>query len=338
MMGCRSKNDEEGADSDLKEGILESCDSPCETGKEANEECDEEDRHDERGDYVPETEESTGADRFKWQSRKCLRDQLKSHQFSVWGALSAIPRDEESVFSLKGNKPDGWCAWDSLFAGEIDKIEQADDEGIDHLAHLLGELPTVPSTQDSVEGGENQELPPENPINLSMLSQEAQNLAGSMLKEVRDNRSTTMKLDAYCPQWKENIAYAFHQKKEGDVLKALEKVKRSKDAMEAERQKILEAWERQQVVLAVFEKALASSLHRLKSKQAPSPENGAESNAGFMTGMSRDREENGDKHDMSSVILSQSENEEELLSTAYKRLSDDVSEEGLQDTALLLSL
>ena len=79
------------------------------------------------------------------------------------------------------------------------------------------------------------------------------------------------------------------QKDPNEIQEALENVRLSRIRMQAQRKRILDAWECKNVALEVFETALKTSAARLNSNLSPSQQNG---DAGFMTQVYQDEDDN----------------------------------------------
>eukprot|EP00536_Pseudo-nitzschia_multiseries_P016185 jgi/Psemu1/312877/fgenesh1_kg.1042_\ len=75
-------------------------------------------------------------------------------------------------------------------------------------------------------------------------------------------------LERSCPNWKENIYFALSQKDPVDITQALESVRESKMHIQAQKKRILDAWESKNAALELFETALKRSADRLKSNGA----------------------------------------------------------------------
>jgi hypothetical protein len=121
---------------------------------------------------------------------------------------------------------------------------------------------------------------------LPMLSQGGKEAASQIYALIDGDFEKVSALNQVCPNWRENVSYAFIQKDEGDIQKALENLRESRSKMMDTKRKILEAWGRQKVALDVLETALESSLGRLKPQVATSASTtqvGALADGGFLT-------------------------------------------------------
>ena len=196
---------------------------------------------------------------------------------SAWGALTTIDEEEEQepIISfgmtqllngeVKEPKKPFATSWDELFAAE----EEPDTEQMDALLNVF-DSHGIPSTQvlatqpndDDSEEEEREDAP----IRLSMLSQTRQSKATELQEDVVQDESLHNAVKTACPEWKENILFALHQDHKGSVHEALDNVRRAKQRMLETKRKILEAWERQNLALGVFENALNTSLVRLDEK------------------------------------------------------------------------
>ena len=195
---------------------------------------------------------------------------------SAWGALTTIDEEEEQepIISfgmtqllngeVKEPKKPFATSWDELFAAE----EEPDTEQMDALLNVF-DSHGIPSTQvlaTQPNDDDSEEERDEAPIRLSMLSQTRQSKATELQEDVVQDESLHTAVKTACPEWKENILFALHQENKGSVHEALDNVRRAKQRMLETKRKILEAWERQNLALGVFENALNTSLVRLDEK------------------------------------------------------------------------
>jgi hypothetical protein len=348
-MGCRSKKAEEkesdsvanlGVCAPEDSGAINDSNSVCKETYGCDETSDEE----EILEYVPEPEHDDQICRIEWRkgSKSGLQGGSIAQSSSLWGALRTIPEEEEdddcsvpAILLSQAKTSSFKCHWDRLFSD----AEEVDEEGIDHLFGLF-ESSTVPSTQINSEK-ENiaEESTPESVISLSMLSQGGQTMANEIQSKIYEDKKSLSALQLACPNWKENVSFAFFQKDKNNVLDALENVRKSRERMLETKRKILEAWERQHMALDVFEGALGASLDRLKSRDDDSGAMQAEAEGGFLTALSQDNDgESGDNDGMIHEPGSSDLIDTCLSPTKCRAEIDAVMEPSLKEAGLLLLL
>ena len=267
--------------------VEEECDGLAPTSLMGDENLQGSDCEEEIGEYVQQPDYVENHDCIKWKQgvRKDTSNQSKDDILpaSIWGDLSLM---------TKGSPPNTETIWDAMFAERGLSTQKSEDgeEGLDLLLGLFEESP-----DDSGIQGKNQNLlsPPadDGGISMSMLSQDAQKVASKFCEEIASDTTKISQLGLACPNWKENIAFALFQKDNGGLTEALENVKKSRNRMLERKRKLLEAWERQDMALQVFESALSTSLDRSiqsgENNGAPSqsPSSGQEEviDCGFLT-------------------------------------------------------
>jgi hypothetical protein len=295
MIGCRSKKAEtileanQGNEADLcmgnsrpdDAGVLEV--DTGSTNADASDMHEEEESIDDHvSEFIAEPEPADQIQRIGWQhGNRCnkFNDQVLQGT-SAWGALTVIAEEEDDVHVLSGpadtmcpsagNKKSFECSWDRLFT-EGDTVgddEDDDDNGMDHLLGLfegtiIPSMTQIPSTSqaDTIDAPQQQSR-----VDTFMLTQGGQSLASNIEKTITSNNEKLSALEMACPNWRENVSYALFQKDEDQVREALDGVRKSKERMEETKKKILEAWQRQQYALEVFETALNASFDRLATR------------------------------------------------------------------------
>jgi hypothetical protein len=207
---------------------------------------------------------------------------------SVWGALAKIQEeqedDEDGIFALSQPIATSKCPWDRLFSESTNSREEVDEGGIEQLLDLLDGASAIGR---QIEPSNKENASPHNEAaDLSMLSQGGKEAANQVYASINGDLEKVSALNQVCPNWRENVSYAFVQKDEGDIQKALENLRESRSKMMEIKRKILEAWGRQKVALDVLETALESSLGHLKPQVATSASTtqvGAQADGGFLT-------------------------------------------------------
>ena len=260
---------------------------------------------DEIEQYIVGPEPVDCVHRVEWRnnSRYCPPSSQILLGPSAWGALTSIAEEgeyDESSASAHEKRSSGIlksfkCPFDRLFTD--DRQNNGPDGpndvqcGMNELVQLLDDLGGAPSTQ--VPDGVETDSDTASVVSISMLSQGGQDLAREVEAEICSRVDKVSALQTACPNWKENIAFALHQRDEYDVHEALESVRMKRKKMAEIKEKILEAWERQNLALDVFETALSKSLTKLSNAKTERPEESAKSkpqneivDGGFLTGLS----------------------------------------------------
>lgn len=234
--------------------------------------CSNKDESDE--EYLCDDEEQAPvvSHRISWKDGQPSHNSSQTESTgTMWGTLMAAAAAnnlQETNFN---------STWNRVFEeGDTGSVG-----GIDNLLELLGNSsPDSPSSKlsnSSTSGGDS----PRgfgSPINLSMLTQRGQNLAVNIQDDIKSDKSKLSALNAVCPNWKENIAYALHQRNNNELKEALVNVQQSKDRLLKMKESFLIAWQKQQTVLDVFELSLNQSLNRLENNPLPSADSTATSN------------------------------------------------------------
>jgi hypothetical protein len=220
--------------------------------------------------YIVAPEPVDCVHRVQWRSgaRTSATTREASCGLSAWGALVAVADNHHSSTSDKKKRlstPSTMsfeCPFDRLFGDARDANHEDMEEGMDQLLELFQDA-QIPSTQapssSQLDDGESLSQPE----SVGLLTPRRQSVAIEMQEEICCDKVKLSALQRSCPNWKENIAFALDQDDADVVNEALLNVKRSRERMKATKQKILEAWERQQMALDVFETALTKSLDRI---------------------------------------------------------------------------
>ncbi|CAJ1965885.1 unnamed protein product [Cylindrotheca closterium] len=165
--------------------------------------------------------------------------------------------DANSVLSLtQEERPMGRiepCPWDSLFS------DCAMGNEIDHFVKLTG-FKSLCGTQESsarsVCGVGNSVA--------SCFDDSTQGGARIFITKISSDVTNVDALKKVCPNWKENVSFAFGQSKE-DIQNALENLQESRTRLYRTKQMILDAWDRNRTTMDIFKDALEKSLNRFKS-------------------------------------------------------------------------
>ncbi|KAL3943186.1 MAG: hypothetical protein SGBAC_002747 [Bacillariaceae sp.] len=241
-------------------------------------ECDKIEDHDSKamileltpaGEHEPKETRSDfeEAHRIIWQnSLKLANDMVATSALEGLVVHSEEVEDANSVLSLTQEQhPMGRiepCPWDSLFSGSVLGDEIND---IDHLVKLIdGE--SLCSTQEpsanSICGVDN------SVASCFDLTQRGKEAAEALITKISSDFRKVDALKQVCPNWKENVSFAFGQTK-GDIQDALKNLQDSRTRLDHTKQMILDAWNRKRTTMDVFmdalEKSLDSSVEQLPS-------------------------------------------------------------------------
>jgi hypothetical protein len=208
--------------------------------------------------------------RVQWRngSRTSATTREASCGLSAWGGLVAVAENHHPSTSDEKKSESSpctmsfECSFDRLFGDARDANHEDNDAGMDQLLELFQDA-QIPSTQvpsfSPLDDGE----PLSQPGSVGLLTPGRQSVAIEIQEGICCDKVKLSALQKSCPNWRENIVFALDQHDADVVNEALLNVKRSRERMEATKRKILEAWERQQVALDVFETALTKSLDRI---------------------------------------------------------------------------
>jgi hypothetical protein len=198
-------------------------------------------------DNEKEEEDAIVVHRVEWKDGM---EHTTSQGVSLWSSL------------LMGQGHYG-AAWDRLFD------EPSQQENVD-MNELLGMLDGLDQSQRSDkseapvenDGDENATSSLESPTLLSMLSQGGRVLAEDLIQSVADDSDRLQAIQAACPDWRENVIFALHQKDFENVGEAMARVQEQRSKLQRAKEMILKAAEQHDAALQVFEQALAQSFHR----------------------------------------------------------------------------
>lgn len=180
--------------------------------------------------------------------------------FSIWRAAT-IPTTQTESFRLSelsqrcGHKRAlPRCDWDFLF--QDNQIAGTDGNGIEQLVGLFDDSITSHNETDTSNMAVDS-----SPVHLSDLSQRGKNKALELISWMEEDCSKMEALQMTCPSWRENLAFCMKQEKE-HIRAALKRIQDRRKLMMEYKRRVIEAWERQEMVLALFEQGLHSSLGR----------------------------------------------------------------------------
>jgi hypothetical protein len=157
-----------------------------------------------------------------------------------------------------------YCAFNRLFEDLQDEVSR---DGMDHLLGLFGSSSPSETSNLVITTPESSKHSP--PLGMSVLTQRGKSLAEEIHAEVASNASHLEDIKEVCPQWKENIVYAMHQKDPDDIRAALGNIQQSRARLETIKDSFMKAWHQQQKVLSLYEHAMNKSLGRIQARSSP---------------------------------------------------------------------
>jgi hypothetical protein len=151
-------------------------------------------------------------------------------------------------------------SWDGLFAN-LDA-----DDGIDDLVDMFdGNMTATPEKTTSKPTVERADK--------LLLSQPSRNIVEEVEGAVECHADKLLAVESLCDSWRENIAYPF-TKEQSEVYDALHNVKQSKASLQKTVSKIVEAFQRREALLELYELSLEKALDRLQTKSNAAKDNG----------------------------------------------------------------
>ena len=203
---------------------------------------------------VDEEDCSVPARKVVWRNGSLCNAAEKKPAGSLWGTLvtAALQREDEIDYG---------CGFNRIFGVESSECE--DDPGIDHLLGLFEDAPSAQSSPARSRLGTSPPSKIASPIDLSMLTQRGKSLAEEIQDQVMSNSDKVSNLEAACPDWQENVAYALHQRDPDEIEEAMDKVQKSKARLARMKESYLKVMEEHETVLDVFELSLKQSRDRL---------------------------------------------------------------------------
>ncbi|KAI2506789.1 hypothetical protein MHU86_7684 [Fragilaria crotonensis] len=192
--------------------------------------------------------------RITWRDGKTLADD--KDQQPIW-SLVASGKFESGIHGESG--------WDQIFANRM--LPDADD-GFDELLGLFGADPTCDARKAEYSNSEAaDDRWPSESVNLSQLSQSAQEIAATLECKVTADLKRLSRIEKACPNWKENVRFALHQRTEDDISIALDNIRASRARLDKMKEEFVSALQRQQTVLQLFEMTLSASLKRANGEE-----------------------------------------------------------------------
>ena len=222
-------------------------------------------------EYVPERDCSNRIHRLEWDNGASNDENegMGATPGSIFDTILVMTQDQRCETNNKKRMEDNSRSiplWDDLFESSHNRDLETvanDDAGLDDLLGLFRDEETYAAkdiSRNVVSSAEG-----ESRANPSLLSQGAQAVAEEVLSTYSSQEKKSIEmLELSCPNWKENVYFALMQKSSEDILDALKNVRESRVRMQAQRKRILDAWESKNAALQLFETALKRSAARLK--------------------------------------------------------------------------
>lgn len=232
---------------------------------------DAEDINDAPTEYVPESSTvENEVTRVIWKPESHKQREGRKEP-TIWDSFPMLTQDvldrpvaaSESVYNSVTNSnlnDNGRSAssWDELFRSK----EEIRDEGLDDLLDLFKDNQEA-SDQGAINRQEVRSDIHDDSTSLAMLSPGAKRIASEIIANISAKDVNVKEIEQSCPNWKENVTFALRQKDPDGIQDALHSVKESRERMQTIKERILQAWERQNMTLEVFEAALEASAARL---------------------------------------------------------------------------
>lgn len=216
-------------------------------------------------EYVAERERDDKIHRFEWNNdaSDTAEKEVPIASGSVFDSVLQIMQGHhEGIDNPKTKEGKPFPLWDDLFESKNGGVREAKADtkaGLDDLLCLFEDQATNSKQNTSCSG---QTVEEKQRIDVSLLSQDAQEIANKMVSGVLSQKKTAATLEDSCPNWKENIYFALLQKDQSEIREALENVKQTRVRMQALKEQLLKTWECKNATLEVFEKALETSFTR----------------------------------------------------------------------------
>jgi len=154
-------------------------------------------------------------------------------------------------------------------------VEDDEDPGLDHLLGLFQDVPSAPASPSRSGCATPPPSRKSSPIDITMLTPRGKKLAIEIQGQVMTNSEQVRKLESLCPHWRENVAYALHQRQPAKIDETMDNIRRSKARLAKMKASFLKAMQEQESVLDVFELSLEHSRKRfpVDSEELPYVEN-----------------------------------------------------------------
>lgn len=234
-------------------------------------------------EYVPERKCDARIHRLEWNNNgetNSTDEDTEIPSGSIFDTVLRMTQDHHDEIDNHVNTRKGkpLPLWDDLFESKNrgdEKAKAADTEaGLDDLMCLFED--DVVTEDSNGDGHDSDSVQTSNKddqhrIDVSLLSQGAQEVANEVISGVLSREKTAVSLEDSCPNWKENVYFALTQKDPNDIRNALENVQQSRMRMQAQKEQLLKAWECKHAALEVFETALKTSFDRSNPNVSDTP-------------------------------------------------------------------
>ena len=212
---------------------------------------------------------SKGKDRTFWSLSNL--SQTKFHETKRLDSEQIMPLEETDF-----EKGDRYFEYRDEISAILSMSKNTD--GLEVLTDYLHEQLTPKDDQNVVlssnnEGVEDEDIEQHcNTATLSQLSQGGREIVGQMTSEVFSNDEKKAGIESICPNWNENMIFALQQSPE-DTQDALFNVQEKRAKLKAAQDLIIQASQKMDSVLELFESSLSKSIHRhnIKPLESKSP-------------------------------------------------------------------
>eukprot|EP00978_Attheya_sp_CCMP212_P025859 scaffold84041_cov56-Attheya_sp.AAC.2 len=224
------------------------------------------------------------------------------HHVSFHTTKETESKVESATPSESINSKSHGSKWDDMVAGIVDK---SDGAGLDELLHLFEinhEESVAPCKMDDIEQTKTS-VP-------NQLTQRGQTAVDTLEAMIMNDTVKYHAIESVCPKWRENIRYAQHIRNKESLRDAISNVRESRARLNDAKQQIMDAWQKQEHVLELFEMSLKESLNRFNF---PPPNQGknklefiVEEEASYFScddNASHDGTDPCTDHDSSNIIL-----------------------------------
>lgn len=184
-------------------------------------------------------------------------------------AASMTQGTDSSLMPTPPTRTDTYsCAWDALFSDGFSE----DDEGLDQLLDLFESEMCDDEPDGRGDEGTPDAFSQQSAFETPLLSQRGESVVNAIEEEITSDPPRLQSIEAVCPKWRDNIRYALAHRGPAEIRQALDRARRSMTNLKRTEEKVSLVWQRQRVVLELFESSLSASLSRLTTVDDSSDE------------------------------------------------------------------
>jgi len=163
-----------------------------------------------------------------------------------------------------GNENDEMRILIDMFLQEVIHEEESDSSNIP--PRRIRQTNNIDDNEEKVDKEESDSFIIHHPTILSQLSQRTRDTFHQLKSNVINSPRKNQSIPSICPNWEENIVYAFQQN-ESDISDALQKVRLKRARVKQVKEMILNKVQAMDSALDLFESALTKSLSRHEEKK-----------------------------------------------------------------------